>query len=105
MRKGKLPRKTLESLSVAATSNLATVKGAEALNMSKDIGRIAEGHKADLVIFDALSSSMVAAAQHDPVAAIVLHSTSDDIETKTKVEILRISPRVTFRQYLAATKS
>jgi len=81
MKQGKIPRTVPDSLSVEAAFNLATVKGAEATNMSKDVGRIAEGFKADLVIFDALSPSMVAAAQHDPVAAIILHSTPADIDT------------------------
>lgn len=80
LKQGKLPRTIPENLSVEAAFNLATIKGAEAVNMSNDIGRIAEGYKADLVIFDALSPSMVAAAQHDPVAAVVLHSTPADIE-------------------------
>ncbi|KAJ4988123.1 amidohydrolase [Stagonosporopsis vannaccii] len=81
LKQGKIPRTVPDSLSVEAAFNLATVKGAEAVNMRKDIGRITEGYRADLVIFDALSPSMVAAAQHDPVAAIVLHSTPADIDT------------------------
>jgi cytosine/adenosine deaminase-related metal-dependent hydrolase len=81
LKQGKLPRSLPSNLSVEAAFNLATIKGAEAANLSQDIGRIAEGYKADLVIFDALSPSMVAAAQHDPVAAIILHSSPADIET------------------------
>lgn len=81
LKQGKLPRTIPQNLSVEAAYNLATIKGAEAVNMGNTIGRIAEGYKADLVIFDALSPSMVAAAQHDPVAAILLHSTPADIET------------------------
>lgn len=80
MKQGKIPRTVPANLSVEAAFNLATIKGAEAVNMSKDIGRIAKGYKADLVIFDALSPSMVAAAQHDPVAAVILHSTPADID-------------------------
>jgi hypothetical protein len=68
---------------------LATIKGAEAANMSNEVGRIAEGYKADLVIFDALSPSMVAAAQHDPVASIILHSTPADIDTVIVDGIIR----------------
>jgi hypothetical protein len=75
------PRTIPQNLSVEAAFNLATVKGAEAVNMSKEIGRIAEGYKADIVVFDGLSPSMVGAAQHDPVAAVILHSTPADIET------------------------
>ncbi|CAI6339473.1 unnamed protein product [Periconia digitata] len=75
------PRQPLpESLSVEAAFNLATIKGAQAAKMGEEIGAIAEGYKADLVVFDALSPSMVGAAQHDPVAAIILHSSPADIE-------------------------
>lgn len=81
MKRDKIPCSLPESLSVEAAFNLATIKGAEAVNMSNEIGRIAEGYNADLVIFDALSPSMVAAAQHDPVAAIILHSSPADIDT------------------------
>lgn len=38
------------------------------------------GKYADILVFDALSSSMVCAAQHDPVAALVLHSSPADLE-------------------------
>jgi cytosine/adenosine deaminase-related metal-dependent hydrolase len=76
-----VPRTLPDSLSVEAAFNLATIKGAEAVRMSDQIGRIAEGYKADLVIFDALSPAMVAGAQHDPVAAVMLHSSPADIET------------------------
>jgi cytosine/adenosine deaminase-related metal-dependent hydrolase len=77
---GKTARKLPESLSVEATFNLATIKGAEAVRMEKDIGRIAEGYKADLVVFDGLTPAMVCAAQYDPVAAIILHSSPADID-------------------------
>lgn len=78
---GKEPRKLPDSLSVEAAFNLATIKGAEATNLEQEIGRIAEGYRADLVLFDALSPGLVAAAQHDPVAAIILHSSPADIDT------------------------
>lgn len=81
MKQDKIPRSLPSSLSVEAAFNLATIKGAEAVRMEDQIGRIAEGYKADLVIFDALSPSMVGAAQHDPVAAVILHSSPADIET------------------------
>lgn len=89
LKQGKLPRTIPDSLSVEAAFNLATIKGAEAIHMSKEIGRIAEGYKADVVIFDALSPSMVAAAQHDPVASIILHSTPADIDTVIVDGIIR----------------
>lgn len=60
--------------------NLGTIQGARALKMEDQIGSIAVGKLADLVIFDATSVSMVCAAQHDPVAAIVLHSSPADID-------------------------
>ncbi|CAO2658050.1 Nn.00g073100.m01.CDS01 [Neocucurbitaria sp. VM-36] len=81
MKQGKIPRKLPDSLSVQSAFNLATIKGAEATNMSDKIRRISEGYEADLVIFDALSPSMVGAAQHDPVAAVILHSSPADITT------------------------
>ncbi|KAH7079888.1 hypothetical protein BKA63DRAFT_229945 [Paraphoma chrysanthemicola] len=81
LKQDKIPRNLPESLSVEAAFNLATIKGAEAVRMGDQIGRIAEGYKADLVIFDALSPSMVAGAQHDPVAAIIMHSSPADIDT------------------------
>lgn len=80
MAKGKSTLKLPDGLSVEAAFNLATIKGAEAANMENEIGRIAEGYKADLVIFDALSPALVAAAQHDPVVAVIMHSSPADIE-------------------------
>lgn len=81
MKRDKVPRTLPANLSVEAAFNLATIKGAEAFNMSKEIGRVAEGYNADLAIFDALTPSMLGAAQHDPVAAIILHSNPGDIDT------------------------
>lgn len=49
--------------------------------MGDKVGSIAEGKLADLVIFDATSPSMVCAAEHDPVAAIILHSSPADVDT------------------------
>lgn len=48
--------------------------------MGDKIGSIVEGKQADLVIFSGTSPGMVAAAQHDPVAAVILHSNPGDIE-------------------------
>ncbi|KAF1851372.1 Metallo-dependent hydrolase [Cucurbitaria berberidis CBS 394.84] len=81
MKQGKIPRTLPQNLRVESAFNLATIKGAEAANLSHEIGRIAEGYDADLVIFDSFSPSMVGAAQHDPVAAIILHSSPADIDT------------------------
>lgn len=56
----KIPQDLPESLSVEDVFNLATIKGAKTVNMSKEIGRIAEGYKADLASFDRYSEP-----QHD----------------------------------------
>jgi cytosine/adenosine deaminase-related metal-dependent hydrolase len=60
LKQDNFPRTILDNLSVEAAFNLATTKGAEALNMSNDIRRIAEGQKADFVVFDAFSPAMIA---------------------------------------------
>ena len=60
--------------------NLATIRGARAAKMGDKVGSIAEGKQADLVIFSGTSPGMVAAVQHDPVAAIILHSSPGDID-------------------------
>lgn len=65
---------------VAEAYNLATIRGARAAKMGDRVGSIAEGKQADLVIFSGTSPGMVGAAQHDPVAAIILHSNPGDIE-------------------------
>jgi cytosine/adenosine deaminase-related metal-dependent hydrolase len=60
--------------------NLSTIRGARAAKMADKVGSIAEGKQADLVIFSGTSPGMIAAAQHDPVAAVILHSSPGDIE-------------------------
>jgi hypothetical protein len=69
--------------------NLGTINGARAINMENEIGSLSVGKLADIVIFDALSSSMVCGAQHDPVAAIILHSSPADIEMVIADGIIR----------------
>jgi cytosine/adenosine deaminase-related metal-dependent hydrolase len=76
---GKIPRAV--NATVEQAFNLGTIMGARAVRMSAEIGSIAVGKLADIVIFDAGSPSMVCAAEHDPVAAIVLHASVRDIET------------------------
>ena len=49
--------------------------------MESELGSIAVGKLADLVIFDARSPSMICAAEQDAVAAIVMHASVRDIET------------------------
>lgn len=74
----KLPRKINKTVEEAF--NLGTIQGARAIGMQDKIGSLAVGKKADIVVFDGLGPSMVCAAQHDPVAAVVLHSSPADIE-------------------------
>ena len=61
--------------------NLMTIKGARASRLEDHVGSIAEGKRADLIVWDTDSPGMVVAAQHDPVAAIVLHSSIRDVNT------------------------
>lgn len=49
--------------------------------MEDQLGSLEEGKLADIVIFDGLTPGMVCAAEEDPVAAIVLHSSIACIET------------------------
>lgn len=76
---GKAPR-VLTSTAEDAY-NLAIIKGARAVGMETEIGSIAVGKRADLVIFDAESTAMVCAGEQDPVAAIVLHASVRDVDT------------------------
>ena len=69
-----MARKLRDSLSVEAVFNSITIKSAEAVRSEEDAGRIVEGYKADLVVFDSLSPAMVCAAQNDAIAATILHS-------------------------------
>ncbi|KAM0453461.1 hypothetical protein ACHAPV_006243 [Trichoderma viride] len=69
------------SLSVQEVFRLGTIGGAKAIGMQDQLGSLEEGKLADIVIFDGLSPSMICAAEEDPVAAIVLHSSIADIET------------------------
>ena len=67
-------------LSVEQVFNLGTVGGAKAAGVETEVGRLKEGMKADLAVFDGASPSMLAVAAEDPVAAVVLHSSPRDIE-------------------------
>jgi len=68
---------------------LGTIHGARAVGMEKDIGSLEVGKKADIIVFDALSPSMICGAQLDPITAIVMHSTPGDIEMTFVDGILR----------------
>ncbi|KAB8236284.1 uncharacterized protein BDW43DRAFT_252000 [Aspergillus alliaceus] len=67
--------------SVSDVFNLGTIQGARCIGMESEIGSLATGKKADVVIYDGSSPGMLVAADRDPVAAIVLHSSIRDIET------------------------
>jgi cytosine/adenosine deaminase-related metal-dependent hydrolase len=75
---GKAPARVNKTVEEAF--NLGTISGARGIGMQDKVGSLAVGKLADLVVFDASSPSMVCAAQHDPVAAVVLHSSPSDIE-------------------------
>ncbi|OJD19465.1 hypothetical protein AJ78_00533 [Emergomyces pasteurianus Ep9510] len=78
--KGEIPIVKISG-SVRDVFRLATIQGAKAVHMEDQIGSLVEGKRADIVVFDALSPGMVCAAEHDPIAAIVLHASVADIET------------------------
>ena len=61
--------------------NLATIRAARAVRMEHEIGSIAVGKLADLIIFDATTPSMACAAEDDPLTAIVRHASVRDIDT------------------------
>ena len=64
---------------VADAFNTATLAGARALQRGEELGSLAEGKLADLVMFDALSPALCSAAQNDPLAAIVMHASPADV--------------------------
>ncbi|EXJ89452.1 hypothetical protein A1O3_02519 [Capronia epimyces CBS 606.96] len=76
---GKLPRR-LQAL-VEDAFNLATIQGARAVHMEDKIGTIAPGKLADLVLFATDSPAMICAAQHNPLAAVVMHASVRDVDT------------------------
>ncbi|KAJ8091869.1 hypothetical protein AAF712_010563 [Marasmius tenuissimus] len=69
--------------------NLGTIQGARAVGMGDKIGSIGVGKFADLVVFDGESPGMVCAAQTEPVAAVMLFSTPEDITTVIVDGLLR----------------
>lgn len=66
---------------VVEAFNLGTILGARAVRLEDQIGSLDVGKLADIVVFDMKSPAMVCAAQHDPVAAIVMHASVRDIDT------------------------
>jgi cytosine/adenosine deaminase-related metal-dependent hydrolase len=67
--------KTLEAF------NLITIKGARAAGLGDMTGSIAIGKRADLVFWDKLSPGMLAAGEHDLVAAIMHHSSVEEVRS------------------------
>ena len=76
---GKYPKKPRATVQEAF--NLATIKAARGVKMEKDIGSIAVGKMADLVIFDTSSPSIGCAAENDPLTAIVRQAGVREVET------------------------
>ena len=79
MQQGKYPKEI--KVKTVDAFNLATIKGARAIGMDQELGSIAEGKLADLVIFDAETPSMTCAAQHDPLVAVVKHAGTREVDT------------------------
>lgn len=66
-------------INTEAVFNLRALGGAKAAGLQSEIGSLKEGFKADIIVFDGNSSSMLTAAAENPVAAIILHSNPSDI--------------------------
>ncbi|KAM0190686.1 hypothetical protein ACHAPA_010612 [Fusarium lateritium] len=77
------------SKTVQEAFNLGTIQGARAIGKEDQLGSIAEGKLADLVIFDANTPELACAAEQDPVAAIVLHSSIGNVDTVIVDGIIR----------------
>ena len=60
--------------------NLGTILGARACKMEDQVGSLAVGKKADIVLFDANSPGMVCSS-NDPLSAILLNSSIRDVDT------------------------
>ena len=61
--------------------NLGTIKGARAAGLVNEVGSLEVGKKADIVVFDGRTPSMISVSEYDPVTAIVFHSSIRDIRT------------------------
>ncbi len=77
--KGLKPSKVFKTVQEAYA--LGTIAGARAIGMGDQIGSIATGKFADLIVLDALTPNMICGAQLDPVTAVVMHSTPADVVT------------------------
>lgn len=69
------------SYKVEDAFNLGTIRGAKAIGLDKEIGTLEVGKRADVIIFEGTSPSMLAVSERDPVAAIVMHSSPKDVQT------------------------
>jgi Amidohydrolase family len=69
--------------------NLGTVGCARAVAMEKEVGKLKEGMKADLLVFDRLSPAMLAAAEEDLIVAVALHSSLRYIDMVLVDEVIR----------------
>jgi cytosine/adenosine deaminase-related metal-dependent hydrolase len=78
LNRGAYPRQ--EKPSVEDAFNLATVAGAKAIGKSEELGRLRVGYKADVLVWGGQSPSMVCAAKHNPLTAVVAHAGTSDIE-------------------------
>ncbi|OBZ70117.1 5'-deoxyadenosine deaminase [Grifola frondosa] len=78
VRAGKLARPKHNAYSSADAFRLATLGGAEALNLAHLIGTVEVGKKADLLVYDADSVNLAGIA--DPIAGVVFAASSEDIE-------------------------
>jgi cytosine/adenosine deaminase-related metal-dependent hydrolase len=86
--KGGAPRKLRASTTEAF--NLATIEGARAVGMEKEIGSLEVGKKADIVIFDYDNSvGMLCAGDYDPLVSVLRHSDVRDIDTVLVDGIIR----------------
>jgi len=74
----KIMERNTESTTAADVFNAATLNGAKALGRD-DLGRLAPGAKADIVIFSGDSMNMV--PMRDPVKNIVYNAEMEDVET------------------------
>ena len=77
--RGKYPLR--QRATVESAFNLATIKAARAAQKDKEIGSIEVGKFADIVLFDTNTPAMACAAEQDPVAAVVRHATTREVDT------------------------
>jgi 5-methylthioadenosine/S-adenosylhomocysteine deaminase len=75
--RGELPIRL--SLTARKVLELATIGGAAALGLDSEIGTLTPGKAADLIAFD--TAGLNFAPRNDPVAAIVLHAHSGNVDT------------------------